>query len=209
MVCVFHNSSEHKFDPNCPGQLPYLVHDQHVVSSLPSIIKYVSDLRSAENFQYPNANLDLNLTVIQRSQRTAWFAHTESQLGNLLVKSHSFLPVECNFVLSVQQAYLLYSVHNNWISMTGPSLASMYPVPQKYYVAQRIRNGYYPKLQASGLWNSFAEENPTKSPFRKEKIPNLKEGIKGNTSLTQAFEREKVSSVLNFNEEEFNYIRSW
>lgn len=81
----------YKFDPNMPGQLPYLVHGQHVVSTLPSIIKYVSDLRNAEHSQYPHANLDLHLTAVQRSQRTAWFARVESQLGNLLVKSLSLV----------------------------------------------------------------------------------------------------------------------
>jgi len=124
--------------------------------------------------------------------------------------THSLSLVECNFILSVQQAYLLYSVNNNWTKMTGPSLASMYPVPQKYYVAQRIRNGYYPKLQASGLWNSFTEENATKSPFQKDKIPKINEGIKNNTSLTQAFERERVSSFFSMKTDGvFNYIRSW
>ncbi len=67
------------------GQLPYLVHDQHVVSSLPSIIKYVSDLRNAEYAKYPNANLDLHLSSTQKSQRSAWFSHAQNKFGDLVV----------------------------------------------------------------------------------------------------------------------------
>lgn len=69
------------------GQLPYLVHNQHIVTSLSSILKYVSDLRHADHSIFPHANLDLHLTPTQKSQRTAWFAHTESKLGDLVVKS--------------------------------------------------------------------------------------------------------------------------
>jgi len=81
--------SLHSNDPllksTCPGQLPYLVHDQHVVTSFQSIVKYVSDLRGVDHAQYPDANLDILLSPSQKSQRTAWTAHAESHLGDLVV----------------------------------------------------------------------------------------------------------------------------
>jgi len=69
----------------------------------------------------------------------------------------------------------------------------MYPVPQRYYVPSRIRNGYYHKLNAAGLWNVWLnqDEKPDEKPFRKEKQPELR-GIKKSTKVAQAFERERV-----------------
>lgn len=97
--------------------------------------------------------------------------------------------MECNLVLSVQQAYALYYTNDNWIKMTEPSLAFMYPVPQRYYAAQRIRNSYHPKLQAAKLGNLMQKSD---LPFKKDKV-NLRE----HRVITLPFEREKVSSILN------------
>ncbi|KAF9526998.1 hypothetical protein CPB83DRAFT_908009 [Crepidotus variabilis] len=159
-------------DTSPSGQLPYLVHEQHVVSTLPSIIKYVSDLRNADHTQYPNANLDANLTPSQKAQASAWAAHAESHLGDLV-------------------AHALYSVDDNWTKMTGPALASMYPIPQKYYVPRRIRTSYHLKLDAAGLWNALVEEKPEDKPFQKEKI-HATQDIKSNPKVTGAFEKQKV-----------------
>ena len=81
--------------------------------------------------------------------------------------------------------------------MTAVSLASMYPVPQRYFVPSRIRNGYYHRLNAAGLWSVVLkrEEKAVEKPFQKEKTPELR-GIKKSTKVTQAFEREKVKFFL-------------
>lgn len=76
--------------------------------------------------------------------------------------------------------------------MTGPALASMFPVPQKYYVPRRIRDGYFPKLEAAGLWNAPVEEKQEAKPFQREKSRLEKEDIKKNSTVTQTFERQKV-----------------
>jgi sorting and assembly machinery component 37 len=79
--------------------------------------------------------------------------------------------------------------------MTGPTLASMYPVPQRYYVPQRIREDYYFRLSASGMTSapSEVEEKPNQ-PFRNGAIPRLRGGIKKDDKIRKAFEREKVFS---------------
>lgn len=74
----------------------------------------------------------------------------------------------------------------------------MFPVPQKYYVPQRIRDGYQERLLAAGLWKAFVEEN-TESPFPRDVKPveTKKEGLAKNLVFSQAFEREKVG-ILEF-----------
>ena len=77
--------------------------------------------------------------------------------------------------------------------MTGPTLASMYPVPQKYYVPQRIWEDYYARLSASGLTSApFDVEEKPDEPFREGSIPRLRGGIKKDDKIIKAFEREKV-----------------
>ena len=77
------------------GQLPYLTHGHHVVAPLSSIIKYVAALpptsippvtegdASSPGF---SADVDALLDPSERAQRTAWFAHVESALGDLVVR---------------------------------------------------------------------------------------------------------------------------
>ncbi|KAF8163460.1 outer mitochondrial membrane transport complex protein-domain-containing protein [Crassisporium funariophilum] len=157
------------------GQLPFLLHDQHVVASYTSIIKYVSGLQSSENTTYPNADLDSHLTISNKAKRTAWCAHAESHLGDLVYHS-------------------LYSMNENWTNLTHTALAALFPVPQKYYVPRRIRDAYIPRLEAAGLWNLPIEDTPADKPFKKEGAPAPKEGLKKNATLSQAFEREKVTA---------------
>lgn len=85
---------------------------------------------------------------------------------------------------------MLYSVHQNWVEVTHPALASMLPVPQRYYVPDRIRNLYKPRLETSGLWSHLVNEK------------NIEENTKSLSSkatlrtpvFTQVFEQEKVTS---------------
>ncbi|KAF5330473.1 hypothetical protein D9619_005913 [Psilocybe cf. subviscida] len=162
-------------DSSPTGQLPFLVHGQHTVTSFPSIIKYVAGLRNAEYNTYPEADLDVHLTPRERSQRTAWFANAESHLGDLVYHS-------------------LYSNQDNWTKLTAAALGTMYPVPQKYYVPRRIRDSYHLRLAAAGLWQPFVEdpEKSKESPFSKEAKPPTKEELAKNPSLARAFDKQKA-----------------
>jgi len=154
------------------GQLPFLTHEQHVVAPCISIIKYISGLSSSEQAAYSNANLDAHLTPSEKSKRSAWSSHAGSHLGDLVYHS-------------------LYAINENWVNLTCPSLASMFPVPQKYYVPRRMRNTYIPRLEAVGLWSLPVEETTEKSFQKQQKsLPIL--NIKSNTTVSQAFQREKV-----------------
>ena len=56
------------------------------------------------------------------------------------------------------QAHVLYSLPESYSTLVYPALASLYPVPQRYYVPHRIRDLHAPRLDASGLWNLAGEE---------------------------------------------------
>jgi sorting and assembly machinery component 37 len=68
----------------------------------------------------------------------------------------------------------------------------MFPVPQKYYVPRRIRDTYIPRLEAVGLWNLPVEEKVEKKWFQNEQKSLPIEDIKSNTTVSQAFQSEKV-----------------
>lgn len=77
--------------------------------------------------------------------------------------------------------------------MTNPALASMFPVPQKYYVPRRMRNSYYSRLASAGLWKQvIEEEKPQKEKFPRDVKPAEKERLSANTTFSQAFDKEKV-----------------
>jgi sorting and assembly machinery component 37 len=78
------------------GQLPYLTHGHHTVAPLSSIVKYVARLPPASvppvvaeaDTPEPTfvADVDALLSPLERAQRTAWIAHVESALGDLVVR---------------------------------------------------------------------------------------------------------------------------
>lgn len=78
--------------------------------------------------------------------------------------------------------------------MTHPLLASMFPVPQKYFVPRRIRDTYIPRLEAVGLWYLPVDEKVIKKSFQNEQRSSLIEDIKSNRTVSQAFQSEKVYS---------------
>ncbi|KDR73498.1 hypothetical protein GALMADRAFT_251207 [Galerina marginata CBS 339.88] len=160
-------------DSSPTGQLPFLVHEQHVAGSFVSIVKYVSGLRSADYAAYGDANLDFHFVASEKSQKSAWYAHIESHLGDLVYHN-------------------LYSNHENWVKMTSPALASFLPVPQKYYVPRRIQDLYVPRLKAAGLWKVHVEEKPAETPFPRDVKPLEKEKLAKNATLSRAFDRERV-----------------
>jgi sorting and assembly machinery component 37 len=69
-------------DPINLGALPFLTHDGQVVTSLSSIIKYISSLEGANK----TVDLDAGLTSFEASQKTAWCSHVEAKLGDLAVR---------------------------------------------------------------------------------------------------------------------------
>ncbi|KAJ7905718.1 hypothetical protein B0H14DRAFT_2661291 [Mycena olivaceomarginata] len=111
------------------GALPFLTHDGQVVTSLSSIIKYISSLEGANK----TVDLDAGLTSFEASQKTAWCSHVEAKLGDLA-------------------SYTLYSLPANWSKLIGMNIAYALPVPQRYYVPSRIRNMHRHRLEAAGLW---------------------------------------------------------
>ena len=73
------------------GQMPYLAHGHHFVAPLSSILKYVAALNPASLPHEEDAgelfsvDLDVLLSPVERAKKTAWCAHVESNLGDLVV----------------------------------------------------------------------------------------------------------------------------
>ncbi|CCM02080.1 uncharacterized protein FIBRA_04157 [Fibroporia radiculosa] len=129
------------------GQLPYLTHGLHNVSSLTSIVHYVKNLPGA---------LDVDGSF-QKAQSAARIAHVQTTYGDLLTA-------------------MLYSIDTNWWNVTRPAIVSALPVPQCYYVPERLRNSYRPRLEAAEMWNISSVDQDDKenvmSAFRKDKRKN-------------------------------------
>ncbi|KAG6860933.1 hypothetical protein C0995_005888 [Termitomyces sp. Mi166 len=152
----------------CLGHLPYLVHGQHTVSSLGSIIKYVAGLKAAEPTR-SSLNLDLSLSSTEKSQSVAWCAHVESNIGDIV-------------------SYALYSNQSNWTELMHPALASLYSIPRCYYIPGRIREMYRPRLEIVGLWDLPTKEEE-KKPFKTDKAWQKHQNKK---LFQETFSREKV-----------------
>lgn len=75
---VFYISAARSTNAPTIGQLPYVSHDLSNISSLGSIVKYVSGLPGA-------SDLDATLSVLEKAQTTAWVSHATSHLGDLVV----------------------------------------------------------------------------------------------------------------------------
>jgi sorting and assembly machinery component 37 len=69
-------------DPLNSGTLPFLTHGQQTVTSLSSIIKYISSL---EGDTFKTVNADAGLNSFEASQKAAWCSHVEAKLGDLVV----------------------------------------------------------------------------------------------------------------------------
>ncbi|KAI6109524.1 hypothetical protein F5141DRAFT_1115148 [Pisolithus sp. B1] len=158
-------SCDPDMSPN--GHLPFLIHGHLAHASFPSIVSFVTSLSRARASGV--RNIDASLSASQRAQSIAWWSHVEASLGDLV--SHMFFGVDANF----------------W-GLTRPTLTSLMPIPQRYYVPGRIRESYRRRLETSGLWRSPATEQEHKSPFAK----NEKKRDDHTSTFTRAFEREKV-----------------
>ncbi|KAK2466795.1 hypothetical protein APHAL10511_001053 [Amanita phalloides] len=158
-------------DGSPSGQLPCLAHDHHVVTLLPSIVKYVSGLERRKGDAFANTDLDRHMSNSQKSQRIAWSAHATAHLGDLVY-------------------YMLYSQPLNWENMTFKAWRSLFPLPQRYYIPTRIRELYRPRLEASGLWSLPEVEKEPKKSFHH--ISPEEEKAANTGVFQQTFEKEKV-----------------
>ncbi|KAI6132148.1 hypothetical protein EDD16DRAFT_1534807 [Pisolithus croceorrhizus] len=122
-------------------------------------------------------NIDASLSASQRAQSIAWWSHVEAKPRRS--RHASF---------SIVQSHMFFGVDANFWGLTRPTLTSLMPIPQRYYVPGRIRESYRRRLETSGLWRSPATEQEHKSPFAK----NEKERDDHTSTFTRAFEREKV-----------------
>ncbi|TFK76339.1 hypothetical protein BDN72DRAFT_808740 [Pluteus cervinus] len=154
-------------DLSASGQLPFLTHEQHVTSPLPAIIKYVSGLRRPAS---STLDLDARLSNAQRAQSTAWCNYVESNIGDLVYTT-------------------LYSISSNWAELTHPTLVSLFPIPQCYFVPGRLRSCYKPRLESAGLWTLAPSESEPKKPFSRGADPENEPKSK---TFLRAYERQKV-----------------
>ncbi|KAF9647567.1 hypothetical protein BDM02DRAFT_3270177 [Thelephora ganbajun] len=157
------------YSPN--GQLPYLTHDLVTISSLSGIMTYVSGLPGS-------SKLDQHTSAKEKAQRTAWKAHAASTLGDLV--AHTF-----------------YSSANYW-KLIRPTLAKMMPIPQRYYVPNRIRELYKPRLEAVGLWPAENEASSEQSKLgasllgRPPPLKDPKEVARNVFALEQTLEKARA-----------------
>ena len=72
---------------------------------------------------------------------------------------------------------MLYSLRLNWWKVTRPAMASMLPVPQRYYVPGRVRESYRPRLEAAELWDipgiEQEEEEDNRKLGNESQIPTI------------------------------------
>ena len=98
------------------------------------------------------------------------------------------------FPIDSAHAHLYYSVGVNWYQNVRPAISAVLPIPQRYYVPERLRNSYKPRLMAAGLWitSSEAENEGSRSAFQKIPKRKAKESQAKQKAKT-ALEREKVT----------------
>ncbi|KAL5529767.1 hypothetical protein ACEPAG_5752 [Sanghuangporus baumii] len=158
------------------GQLPYLSHGLSTIASFPSIVKYVEGLQRHGGTSEDNEEVDRENGVadttsavnpVKQAQETAWMALVSAQLGDL---------VACS----------LFTLRHNYYDFVRPALAELFPVPQRYYVPDRLRGMYKPRLEAAGLWSISVEE--AEEERRKKKSL----GLAGHSIVQEAFGKEKV-----------------
>jgi sorting and assembly machinery component 37 len=165
----------------CIGQLPFLTHGHVAVSTFPSIVAFVASLAKSSGASGV-IDLDASLTRLQKAERVALYAHVEACISDLVVSQSRFANVLLPIRLNVQ-SHMFYGNDTNFWGLTNPALASEMSIPQKYYVASRIREVYRPRLEAAGLWGLPAEEEQEDKKKKRDYT----------VTFSRAFERKKVS----------------
>lgn len=83
---------------------------------------------------------------------------------------------------------MFFGADVNFWGLTQPTLASVMPVPQRYYVPARIRSVYRPRLEAGGLWSLPAIDREKENPFAHERPPPDHKD-----AFARVFEQQRVS----------------
>ncbi|KAH8116808.1 Tom37 C-terminal domain-containing protein [Phellopilus nigrolimitatus] len=170
---VLEECTDPDLSPN--GQLPYITHGLACVASFPSIIKYIAGLRRPTETEDEReersgddagpTDLSAALSPQERAQQTAWLAYVSANLGDL---------VACSF----------YTLRHNYYEYARPILAELFSAPQRYYLPDRLRDSYKPRLEAAGLWSIHAEEV--------EEEKRKRTGVANQSAISEAFGKEKV-----------------
>ncbi|CED84769.1 Translocase of outer mitochondrial membrane complex, subunit TOM37/Metaxin 1 [Phaffia rhodozyma] len=155
-------SNDPDASPN--GQLPYLEHGSRKISSLPSIISYLSTLSPSSTTPTPQPaprdgdydqkstsaslgkgeDIDKDLSKTQKAELVAWKSVIQSELADLT-------------------AFTLYSSDKDY-DLLFNHLANSLPFPQAHYVPQRLRALHQARLEHVGLWALRATDDPLSSP---------------------------------------------
>ncbi|PAV24031.1 hypothetical protein PNOK_0109900 [Pyrrhoderma noxium] len=178
---VVEESINPDLSPN--GQLPYLSHGEVYIASYSSIVKYVSGLHKptatrdqdqneddSDNQMPSLSDLSAHLNRVQQSQQVAWLEYVFSNLGDL---------VACS----------VFTLRHNYYESSRKSLAELFPVPQRYYIPDRLRESYRTRLEAAGLWSISAEEAEEE---KREKKAQRGTSLAHDSVIQEAFGREKV-----------------
>jgi sorting and assembly machinery component 37 len=88
----------------------------------------------------------------------------------------------------------------NWAEVIHPALATLYPIPQRYFVPNRIRNQHRQRLEVSGLWD-LEDPEPVAKQSMKERAETLAQNTDKGTpqqkeEFKRAFEADKVGERL-------------
>lgn len=92
------------------------------------------------------------------------------------------------------QAHYLFSLRLNWYGHTQKLLATELPIPQRYYVPDRLRESYKLRLIAANLWNiPEIEEDDGKTMSGLQRLTGRKRKEKEQKAkIKKVYEREKV-----------------
>ena len=137
-----------------------------------------------------SADVDALLSTTERARRTAWVAHIESALGDLVVRCRRLPQVLQGDDSPFLQAHAFYCVPANYAAVMHPTLSSFYKIPQSYYVPRRIRQVYQARLEGNGIWATSAEESEVEKPKRFGEKEIEKDDPK--QIFKNAFQRERV-----------------
>ena len=80
-----------------------------------------------------------------------------------------------------------YAIHENYDKCTRPALASRLLLPQRYYLPDRLRETYKPRLEQAGLWDVNVEKKQEDQQQRSGPAATLLQ-----QRVQQSFAKEKV-----------------
>ena len=97
------------------------------------------------------------------------------------------------------QAHAYFSLSANWTRHTRHIFASVFPVPQRYYVPERIRDAYKPRLEAAELWDVIGvqeEEEREKHHFSFRRPLRKTKKAAERLKVKENLQRKKVRSPV-------------